>query len=145
METVLGDARLSLEKMPPLDLDVLAVDAFTSDSIPIHLLTREAFETYFRHLKPGGILCVHVTNRYVRLQPIVANVAREMGKEAVVIKDRNQDFDRTGINVSDWVLVSSSKVTLSEKHIESAANPVETKNGLRTWTDDYSNLFQVLK
>ena len=145
VETVLGDARLSLEKMPPLDLDVLAVDAFTSDSIPIHLLTREAFETYFRHLKPGGILCVHVTNRYVRLQPIVANVAREMGKQAVVIKDRNQDFDRTGINVSDWVLVSSSKAALSEKHIESAANPVETKNGLRTWTDDYSNLFQVLK
>jgi SAM-dependent methyltransferase/MFS family permease len=144
IETVLGDARLSLEKIPPLGLDVLAVDAFTSDSIPIHILTKEAFETYFHHLKPGGILSVHVTNRYVRLQPIVANIARELGKKAVVIYDAS-GVEGSGINTSEWVLVTSDDTVLSDKEIKNVATALESGAGLRTWTDDYSNLFQVLK
>ncbi|MES2461331.1 MAG: fused MFS/spermidine synthase [Armatimonadota bacterium] len=144
VETVLGDARLSLEKMPPLGLDVLAVDAFTSDSIPVHLLTREAFQTYFRHLKPGGILAVHVTNRYVRLQPVVENIARDLGKRAVVVDDPD-GADSTGINTTEWVLVTSDSTVLSRQPIKDAAAPVESGSGLRTWSDDYSNLFQVLK
>jgi spermidine synthase len=144
VEMVLGDARLSLEKMPPLGLDVLAVDAFTSDSIPIHLLTRQAFETYFRHLKPGGILAVHVTNRYVRLQPVVDRIARDLGKKTVLIEDVGSDTS-AGTNLSDWVLVVSDDSILSTRQIKEAAQPTETQAGLRTWTDDYSNLFQVLK
>jgi spermidine synthase len=130
--------------MPPLGLDVLAVDAFTSDSIPIHLLTREAFEAYFRHLKPGGILAVHVTNRYVRLQPVVENIARDLGKRAVVIDDPVGP-DSTGVNTTEWVLVTSDSTELSHPRIKDAATPLESGARLRTWTDDYSNLFQVLK
>ncbi|MBC8101604.1 MAG: fused MFS/spermidine synthase [Cytophagales bacterium] len=143
--TVLGDARLSLEKMPPLGLDVLAVDAFTSDSIPIHLLTEEAFATYFRHLRPGGVLCVHVSNRYVRLQPVVAATLRKWGtsRKAVVIS--SDDEDRTGATASEWVLITNSDRLLKRRDMRSAAQPLETEPGLRPWTDDYSNLFQVLK
>jgi SAM-dependent methyltransferase len=144
METVQGDARLSLEKMTPLGLDVLAVDAFTSDSIPIHLLTREGFEMYFRHLKPGGILAVHVSNRYVRLQPVVANIAKDLGKEAVVIHDPAVDGG-SGTNSSEWVLVASDSAILSDRQITDASVAVESGAGLRTWTDDYSNLFQALR
>src|SRR4029077_1832237 len=81
LDIVLGDARLSLERQPNQDFDVLAVDAFSSDSIPVHLLTVEAFELYFRHLKPTGILAVHVSNKYLELKPIVGLAAQALGKQ----------------------------------------------------------------
>src|SRR5439155_21237654 len=82
---VLGDARLSLERQAPQNFDVLAVDAFTSDSIPVHLLTKEAVALYFRHLKPTGVLAVHVSNRYLDLEPVVQRAAAALGKEARVV------------------------------------------------------------
>src|SRR5207249_4326026 len=72
-----GDARLTLERETPQNFDVLVVDAFTGDAIPIHLLTKEAFQLYWRHLKPNGVLAVHVTNTYVKLAPIVARAAEQ--------------------------------------------------------------------
>ncbi len=71
-QVLLGDARLTLEAQPSQQFDLMAIDAFTSDAIPVHLLTREAFALYFRHLKPAGILAVHVSNRYLDLVPVVA-------------------------------------------------------------------------
>ena len=85
-DVVLGDARLSLEREPSQQFDVLAVDAFAGDSIPIHLLTEEAFRLYFRHLKPGGVLAVHVTNLYLDLQPVVALSAQAVGKETRLVE-----------------------------------------------------------
>src|SRR5258706_16000426 len=85
IEIHMGDARLSLEREPPQAFDVLAVDAFSGDAIPVHLLTREAFELYFRHLRPGGVLAVHISNNYLDLQPVVVSAATELRKTAVVV------------------------------------------------------------
>ena len=74
---VIGDARLTLDRAPPASADLLVVDAFSSDSIPMHLMTREAFGVYRRHLRPGGLLLVHISNRYLDLKPVVAAAATE--------------------------------------------------------------------
>src|SRR5262249_41383404 len=101
----LGDARLSLEREESEHFDVLAVDAFTSDAIPVHLLTREAFALYWRHLKPDGVLAVHVSNRYVDLAPIVAAAAADQSKAVRVITNAADGTQE--IAASAWVLVTS--------------------------------------
>jgi spermidine synthase len=139
-DIVLGDARLSLEREPPQRFDVLAVDAFVSDSIPIHLLTREAFRLYWRHLKPDGILAVHVSNRFADLAPIVARAAIESGKEARLV---HSEHNASGaISTSEWMIVTSRKYLLERlpKGRTKAVKPVK-----RAWTDDYSNIWSVLR
>src|SRR5204863_1378176 len=94
LDVTMGDARLSLERESPENFDVLAVDAFSSDSIPVHLLTREAMLLYFRHLKPDGILAVHISNRYLDLQPVLQGETEATGKVACVVDtedDETQD------------------------------------------------------
>ncbi|PYT22714.1 MAG: hypothetical protein DMG57_34195 [Acidobacteria bacterium] len=143
IETVLGDARLSLEREQPQEYDLLAVDAFSSDAIPVHLLTREAFALYFRHLKTDGVLAVHVSNKHLNLQPIVQMAADAMGKRTTVI-DTN-DEDDNAVFGATWVLVTARKNVFEHALIRQAGKPVARKAGLRMWTDDYSNLFQILK
>ena len=144
IELELGDARLSLEYEPPQNFDVLAVDAFSSDAIPVHLITREALALYLRHVKPDGIVAFHVSNRFLDLVPVVARLARENGAHAVAVYEgAAEDDSRTQ---SDWVLVSRDPKALKEKEIEAAgAEPAGDRENLRTWTDDYSNLVQILK
>ena len=144
IELELGDARLSLEREPPQQFDVLAIDAFSSDAIPVHLITREALALYLRHVKPDGIVAFHVSNRFLELVPVVARLARENGVHAVaVFEGSDEDESRTQ---SDWVLVSRDPAALEGKEIEAAgAEPAEDREDLRTWTDDYSNLIQILK
>ncbi|HLW78713.1 MAG TPA: fused MFS/spermidine synthase, partial [Terriglobia bacterium] len=137
-----GDARLSLERRPPQNLDLLAVDAFAGDSIPVHLLTREAVLLYFRHLKPDGILAVHVTNRYLDLRPVVVNIAASIGKRAVVV--RSEADPDEGTSVANWVLVSDRRDLFEEHEIKLASVPVAATHQ-RVWTDDYSNLLGALK
>jgi SAM-dependent methyltransferase len=142
-EVVLGDARLSMEREEPQNLDLLAVDAFSSDAIPVHLLTREAFEIYFRHLKSDGMLVVHVSNRYLDLKPVVLNSASALGKTARLIY--TDDEAEEGAAYSDWILVTSQPQVFNDGYFSEAAEPIEPQPGLRTWTDDYSNLFQIMK
>lgn len=142
-DVVLGDARLSLEREAPQNYDVLAVDAFSSDAIPVHLLTREAFQLYFRHLAPGGVLAVHISNKHLDLAPVVDGLARALGKHAVVVD--NDDDDDKGVFSSTWVLVSGRQSFFQFPLIFKAATPVTSRPGLGLWTDDYSNLFQILK
>jgi len=142
-EVVLGDARLSLEREPPQNYDILAVDAFSSDAIPIHLLTREAFELYFRHLQPDGVLAVHVSNKHLDLDPVVDALARSLGKHAISVD--TEDEDENAVFSADWVLVSSRQSFFQFPLIVKAATPVTSRPGLRLWTDDYSNLFQILQ
>ena len=105
VEVAMGDARLSLEKEPDEHFDVLAVDAFSSDSIPVHLLTREAMAVYFRHLNPDGILAVHISNRYLDLQPVLAGQMRAAGKIARVFDtDEDESADVFG---ATWVLLTA--------------------------------------
>ena len=106
-QVLLGDARLTMEQQPSQQYDVLAIDAFTGDAIPVHLLTREAVALYLRHLKPGGILAVHVSNRYLDLVPVVARHAADFGKAAMQVSDDGDSEDY--FSSSDWILVSADR------------------------------------
>ena len=143
IETVTGDARLQLEREPVQGFDVLVIDAFSSDSIPVHLITREALAVYLRQLKPQGIVAFHVTNRFLKLAPVVADLAREAGLHAVRVFDRPEGD--TPFNNTDWVLVSRNPALDREPALQGATSAFETIPGLRPWTDDYSALFRVLK
>jgi hypothetical protein len=139
----MGDARLTLERQPPQQLDLIAVDAFSSDSIPVHLLTVEAFQLYFRHLQSGAILAVHISNRYLYLEPVVAAAAQKLGKDAVLIA--NPDDHAKEIFLSRWVLLTNHGVFTAFPQIEKAGKPVVVNARVRLWTDSYSSLFAVMK
>ena len=146
VEIALGDARLSLEREAPQGFDVLAVDAFSSDAIPVHLITREALGVYLRHMKPDGIVAFHVSNRFLDLVPVVARIAREQRAHAVLVEDDPANDELVERSRSDWVLVSRSAEALAAKPIVARdAVPAEDRPGWRTWTDDYSNLVQILR
>ncbi|HEY6391220.1 MAG TPA: fused MFS/spermidine synthase, partial [Bryobacteraceae bacterium] len=145
-EVLLGDARLTMERQPSQQFDLIAVDAFSSDAIPVHLLTREAFVLYFRHLKPNGILAVHVSNRYLDLAPVVSRNAQDVGKAALQVDDDGDGFDY--LTSSDWILVTSDPaIGMFTDRIFQAEGITRARmrRDLRPWTDDYSNLFQILK
>jgi SAM-dependent methyltransferase/MFS family permease len=145
VETALGDARLTLEREPPQGFDILAVDAFSSDAIPVHLITREALGTYLRHMKPDGIVAFHVSNRFLSLVPVVARIAKELNAHASLVSD-DPDDDDDKRSRSDWVLVSKDEKALAAPSIVAAGGePAEDRPEWRTWTDDYSNLIQILK
>jgi SAM-dependent methyltransferase len=139
-EVFMGDARLSLERESAQHFDVLVVDAFSGDSIPVHLLTREAFQVYWRHLKPDGILAVHVSNKYLDLSPPVVALARQFGREAHMIESEKNDDTETF--ASDWVLVGHNEAARFP-WIEEKETDVDIQPGLRVWTDDFSNLWQI--
>src|SRR5262249_52933933 len=146
IEIVPGDARLSLEReadahAPPLD--VLAVDAFSSDAIPVHLLTREALEVYFSRLAaPDGILALHISNRQLDLIPIVRALA-----DALDVKASLFDVKGDGLTIwsTTWVLLSRFDRGVDTPGLGRLAQVVRRKKRVRVWTDDYSNLFDVLK
>jgi SAM-dependent methyltransferase len=151
-EVVMGDARLSLEREPPQAYDVLALDAFSSDAIPVHLLTEEAFAIYLRHLKPEGVLAVHISNRFLDLEPVVLGLADRLNLGAAVISvSEDEEYDEEGEVVdqglcsSTWVLVTRDKEFLDREPIRAAATPpAETSSARIVWTDDYSNLLRIL-
>jgi SAM-dependent methyltransferase len=142
LDVAMGDARLSLEKEAPENFDVLAVDAFSSDSIPVHLLTREAMKIYFDHLKPEGILAVHISNRYLDLQPVLEGEVKALGKIARLVD--NDEDESQDVFSATWVLITSPPSGFSPE-IVSHSTEIESKRVVRLWTDDYSNLFQILK
>ena len=142
VDIAMGDARLSLEREQPENFDVLAVDAFSSDSIPVHLLTRQAMDLFFRHLKPDGILAVHISNRYLDLQPVIRGEAQATGKLARLVD--TDDDDSQDVFGATWVLVVSPAVGF-DKEILNASTELETTRRVRLWTDDFSNLYQILK
>jgi SAM-dependent methyltransferase len=143
VEVALGDARLSLEREPGQNFDVLALDAFSSDAIPVHLLTVEAFKTYLRHMKPGGVLAVHISNRYLDLVPVVQQAARHLSLEVRQVE--NDDDDDAGVYRSDWMLVSASPGAFEGELLKEAAERIDSVPRVRLWTDDYSDLYRILK
>jgi SAM-dependent methyltransferase len=141
VDVVLGDARLSLEREPSQNFDLLAVDAFSSDSVPVHLLTKEALALYFRHLKAAGVLCVQVSNRFLDLSPVVELSAKAIGKQALLIEDdSDEEFSSTS-----YVLVTGDRLFFERPIFRQRGIAPHRRPGLRTWTDDYSNLFRILK
>jgi hypothetical protein len=142
VEVTLGDARLSLERETPQNFDILAVDAFSSDAIPVHLLTREAFVLYFQHLKASGVLAVHVSNKHLDLRPVVKMAAESLQKSARVIDTEDAENDVFG---ATWVLVTSDRDFFDKPLLRGATEPLAPALHVRLWTDDYSNLFSILK
>ena len=143
LDIVPGDARLSLEAEAPQEYDILAVDAFSGDSIPVHLLTREAFDLYFRHLREDGVLAMHVSNKYLDLVPVLYRAVESAGKGAVVVD--TEDEEESGEYGSTWILISGDARLFERPAFKEAGRPLSAKDGVRPWTDDYSNLFRILK
>lgn len=141
-EIVVADARLALEREPAQRFDVLVVDAFSGDAVPIHLLTKEAFAAYFRHLKPQGVLAVHVTNRFLDLKQVVKAAADHFGWQARLLSSPG-DGERL-VYRSNWVLVGADPRFFAQPRLAEAA-PIATEAGFRLWTDDYSSVLAVLK
>lgn len=143
IDIIEGDARTSLGSEDPQNFDVLAIDAFSGDSIPIHLLTREALALYRRHLAPGGILAFHISNRHVNLEPPLALLAASIGMEARRVDSRGDHSP--GEYASTWMLVTDNVAFFSRPEVLARAVPAATEPGLRIWTDDYSALLPVLR
>ncbi|HXF66349.1 MAG TPA: fused MFS/spermidine synthase [Burkholderiales bacterium] len=147
VDVVLGDGRLSLEREPDQGYDLLAIDAFSGDSIPMHLITREAMATYVRHLKPDGAIVFQATNRFVDIAPVVARLAAEFGMSAALVSDSPESS--TGpdywISGTDQIIVTRNQRLLAAEPVRSAAQPLAPRPDFRLWTDDYYNLLRILK
>jgi hypothetical protein len=138
-----GDGRTSLSREAPQGFDVLVVDAFTGDAIPLHLLTREAMEEYRRQLAPGGVIAFHVSNSYLNLAPAIGLVADSEGMQARVVE--SLEVPAEGAYRATWVLVSADAGFFQKPGVEAASTPIVKQPGLRGWTDDYSSLLPVLR
>jgi spermidine synthase len=144
IETIPGDARLALERElgeGSQEYDLLVVDAFSGDSIPVHLLTEEAVDVYLKHLIPEGVLAIHISNKHVHLEPVVARLQEAYGLEGVIIESPGSS--PLGNN-STWVLLSRDPSSLNNHELQSMGREIQLDNRVRLWTDDYSNLFQVV-
>jgi spermidine synthase len=138
-----GDARASLTREAPRHFDVLVVDAFSGDAIPLHLLTREALHIYRHHLAPGGIIAFHISNRHVNLEPAIALLAQSAGMHARTV--HSYQNDERGESNATWVLVTDNAAFLALPAVANASREPEQRAGLRIWTDDYSSLFPLLQ
>jgi SAM-dependent methyltransferase len=143
IEIVPGDARISMENEPPQSYDVIAIDAFSGDAIPVHLITSEALELYKRHIKPGGIIAFHVSNRFLRLQPVVKQLADHAGMHSVLIS--SADDEKIDVFSSDWVLVTNSQSFLAHSELDDDREDIVVPPRLRRWTDDYNSLLPILR
>ncbi|WP_238136774.1 spermidine synthase [Variovorax sp. JS1663] len=142
IERVLGDARLALEREAPQGFDVLAVDAFSGDSVPAHLLTVQALDIYLRHLKPEGVIAFHVSNRYLKLDTVVSTIAQARGLHAALVEDNPEAID---VERSIWMLVARDPRALQREPFRGAATTPDPVYGVAPWTDDFNNLFSVLR
>ena len=138
-----GDARASLAAEPPQHFDVLAVDAFSGDAIPLHLLTTQAMTLYRRHLAPGGILAFHVSNQYVDLAPEIAQLAQASGLSARNISTPGNES--TGEFRASWVLVTADPAFFDQPAIAPFATEIASRPGIFPWTDDFSSLLPALR
>ncbi|MDQ5978098.1 MAG: hypothetical protein QG602_1070 [Verrucomicrobiota bacterium] len=149
VEIVLGDARLTLEeehrRTGSQQFDLLILDAFSGDAIPVHLLTREAMTLYLEHLKPGGLLAVHISNRHLDLRPVVEALARHHGLHFVTISD-TVDKEQWWLYSTTWMILTHDDARLQREEIGNAAEePPDADARLVDWTDDHASLFDVLK
>jgi spermidine synthase len=149
VEHVLGDARLELANRPEARFDLLVIDAFSSDAIPMHLITLEAMQLYADRLAPGGILAMHISNRVFDLRPIIARFARELGLVMMIRNDQELTPDQIaqGHSPSVWVVLAKEREPLKRLALSNQWSWVasDPNNVRRIWTDDYSNILSVLK
>jgi spermidine synthase len=134
-----------MEKQEPPNYDVLVIDAFSSDAIPVHLLTREVMQLYFKLLKPDGVLAVHISNRYLDLAPICLRGAEFVGKKATVVAD--DASDNTFANSTTWVLITAPDNDVFKNASFEGANmyPATAPAACRGWTDNYSSIWSIIE
>ena len=148
---VLGDARISLSRQAPGSLDLLAVDAFSSDAVPMHLLTREALQVYRRALSPDGVLLLHISNRYLNLEPVLAAAARQDKWHGAVFDYRPTLLEQArNMSMSVWVALAPNEDTLLALQISSAEDahlwrPLVGQTGFAGWSDDYATIIPLLE
>ncbi len=140
----LGDGRLALESEPSQRFDLLVMDAFSGDSVPVHLITAEAFRAYFRHLKPGGILAVNMTNSYLDLEPVMERAAASLGKAAYSYQFQPDPDDNICFACS-WALIMDRATMAAHPGLEHGGYLLKPHPRFRTWTDDFSNMLGILK
>jgi hypothetical protein len=140
---ILGDARLTMEKAPPHAYGIIVLDAFSSDAIPLHLLTREAIGLYFSKLQPDGVLLIHISNKYVNLAPVLARLAEEGGLAARLCDDVGDD--ENGKFGTTWVLMARKETDFGGLARSSVWKRIESEAAVRVWTDDFSNILTVFK
>lgn len=148
VKVAIGDARLTLAAEPGNTADILAIDAFSSDAVPMHLLTAEAFATYRRHLSPNGLLMVHISNRFLDLEPVLAAIARDGWASAA--REYNATVDERKLNYAPslWIAFSPDKATIDRLVASNPAErwrPVSGRPGFKAWTDDHASILSILK
>ena len=146
-EIVLGDGRLALEREAPRRYDVLAVDAFSGDSIPMHLLTREAMALYLKHIKPDGVIVFQATNRFVDIVPVIRRLADDAGLSTAHVSDSPSETEGPEYWLSSTVqvIVSRNRKLPQAPRITEVATPAAQRADLPAFTDDYYNLIRILK
>jgi hypothetical protein len=145
---VIGDARLTLGRTPAASADLLVIDAFSSDAIPMHLLTREAFEVYRGNLKPGGLLMVHITNRFLDIEPVIAAAAANGGWTARGLSFGPSPAERANnAEPSIWIALSQSPTTIERLTADDPKDwrQLRARSGFQAWTDDHASLLPVIK
>jgi SAM-dependent methyltransferase len=145
VEVVLGDGRLALEREPPQGFDLLAADAFSSDSVPMHLITREALQEYMRHVRPGGVVVFNVTNRYLDLAPIVRRLAESLGLHARLVSHQPTDEEYSLYSSTDFVLVTADPGLFARAPLAGAGEEIQIPRRVSVWTDDFNNLLEALR
>jgi hypothetical protein len=145
-DVVLGDARLSLARAPRGAYDAILLDAFSSDAIPTHLLTAEAVTMYLDRLAPGGVLAVHVSNRYLSLTPVVARLARAVGAAGAAGRDvSGLSREHPFLSSSAWVLLARDRSALGTAASAPGWEPLVAPAGGRAWTDDYTDVLSAVR
>jgi len=145
IELVLGDGRLALEREPPQGFDLLAADAFSSDSVPMHLITREALQEYMRHVRPGGVVVFNVTNRYLDLAPIVRRLAESLNLHARIVSHQPTDEEYSLYSSTDFVLVTADPALFDRPPLAGVAEAIALPRKVSVWTDDFNNLLEALR
>jgi spermidine synthase len=143
----MGDGRLSLEREAPRGYDVLGIDAFSGDSIPMHLVTREAMALYVKHIKPDGVIVFQATNRYIDLLPVVKRLAAEFGLQAVNVADTPsaESGPEYWYSSTDQIIVTRNQKLLDWPRVAEAAEEIDDRPELPTFTDAHHNLLRILK
>jgi spermidine synthase len=143
---VIGDGRQNLSRAPDGRFDLLILDAFSSDAIPVHLLTREALAIYLDKLASGGIVLFHISNRFVDLEPVVANLAADVGAAALIqdYSPSSEQESEAGACASTWVAVARERGDLASLQADDRWKVPKVNTRVGVWTDDYSNIFRAL-
>ncbi len=141
IEIVMGDARLSLEREPPQEFDILLLDAFSGDAIPVHLLTAEAFETYLRHLKPDGVLALLIDTFHLDFEPVIRRLADHFDLAAIRIDSKMGPNQNWGAH---WMILARDEEVLAGPLLLAATENTEKYDQVRLWTDEYTSLLPLL-